>query len=99
MAINQAKLLAKNFKRLQKKLPLLEYEYFDMGAMATVGKHKAVVDLPFLRFQGLLAWLAWLGLHLLLLMGMKNRFFVFVNWVVAYFSNNSALRLIFNRKR
>jgi NADH dehydrogenase len=74
-----------------------EFEYHDKGSLATVGKHKAVVDLPYIKFQGFFAWFVWMGLHLVLLMGMKNRLFVFINWVTSYFSNNSTLRLIFKR--
>jgi NADH dehydrogenase len=76
-----------------------EFEYHDKGSLATVGKHKAVADLPWIRFQGFFAWYVWMGLHLVLLMGMKNRIFVFIDWVISYFSNNSALRLIFKRKQ
>ena len=95
VALSQAKVLSRNFKSLIKKKPLKEFEYHDKGSMATVGKHKAVVDLPFIRFQGLFAWFVWMGLHLLLLMGMKNKLFVFIDWVIAYTSNDSTLRLIF----
>ncbi|MEO5673588.1 MAG: NAD(P)/FAD-dependent oxidoreductase [Chitinophagales bacterium] len=95
VAINQAKNVAKNFLRQQKNQSLIEYEYMDKGALATVGKHRAVADLPSIKFHGAIAWYAWMGLHLVLLMGFKNRLFVFVNWVIAYFTNNSTLRLIF----
>lgn len=71
------------------------FEYKDRGSMATVGKNKAVVDLPWWSFQGFFAWLVWMMLHVLLLMGMKNRMQVFMNWVYAYFTNDSSLRLIF----
>jgi NADH dehydrogenase len=99
VAINQAKLLADNLLLSLKGKPMKEFEYRDKGSMATVGKHKAVVDLPWIKFQGWFAWYIWMGLHLLLLMGMKNQLFVFINWVVAYFTNNSALRLIFRREK
>lgn len=95
VALSQAKLLSKNFKRMLKSQPLAVYEYQDKGSMATIGKHKAVVDLSFLHFQGFFAWFVWMGLHLLLLMGMKNKIFVFVDWLISYFSNDSTLRLIF----
>lgn len=95
VALGQAKLLSKNFKRILKSQPLAPYEYKDKGSMATIGKHKAVVDLSFMHFQGFFAWFVWMGLHLLLLMGMKNKIFVFVDWLISYFSNDSTLRLIF----
>jgi NADH dehydrogenase len=95
VAVSQGKLLSKNLKNLLQNRPLVQYEYKDKGSLATVGKHKAVADLPFMKFQGFFAWYVWMGLHLLLLMGMKNRIFVFIDWVISYFSNNSTLRLIF----
>jgi len=95
VALGQAKILSKNLKNILERKPLIQYEYKDQGSLATVGKHKAVVDLPFIKFQGFFAWFIWMGLHLVLLMGMKNRLFVFIDWVISYFSNNSTLRLIF----
>jgi NADH dehydrogenase len=95
VALSQAKVLAKNLKNILQNKPLVQFEYKDKGSLATVGKHKAVVDLSFIKFQGFFAWYVWMGLHLVLLMGMKNRLFVFIDWVIAYFSNNSTLRLIF----
>jgi NADH dehydrogenase len=62
--------------------------------MATVGRGLAVVDLPNLKFQGFLAWLFWMFLHLMLILGVKNKLFVFVNWVWSYFSFDQSLRLI-----
>jgi len=99
VAINQARMLCKNLKRQMKNESWKKFEYHDKGSLATVGKHKAVVDLPFVKFQGFFAWFVWMGLHLVLLMGMKNRIFVFINWVISYFSNNSTLRLIFRPNR
>ncbi|TAH25445.1 MAG: NAD(P)/FAD-dependent oxidoreductase [Cytophagales bacterium] len=72
-----------------------DYEYTDKGSMATIGKNKAVVDFPKFSFQGFFAWILWMGIHVLLLMGMKNRLQVFINWVYAYFTDDSSLRLIF----
>ncbi|MBK6484940.1 MAG: NAD(P)/FAD-dependent oxidoreductase [Chitinophagaceae bacterium] len=96
VALGQAAVLAKNFRQALQSKPWQPYEYKDKGSMATVGKHKAVVDLGFGHFQGFFAWFVWMGLHLLLLMGMKNKIFVFVDWLIAYFSNDSTLRLIFS---
>lgn len=96
VAQSQAKNLANNFKKMAKKqASLTMFEYHDKGSMATVGRKKAVVDLPKFHFQGTLAWLVWMMLHLLLIMGMKNRIMVFINWVSAYFSKNSSLRILF----
>ena len=98
VAIQQAATLAKNLERVeQKSLSLLEFEYKDKGSMATVGRNLAVVDIPRprLHFGGFIAWLIWMGLHLMLILGVKNRFFVFSNWLYNYFTYDQNLRLIF----
>lgn len=95
VAISQGKYLATNFLNNVTATTFKPYEYDDKGSMATVGKNKAVVDLPWFSFQGFFAWVVWMGLHVLLLMGMKNRVQVFINWMYAYFTNDSSLRLIF----
>ena len=97
VAINQGKLLAKNFKLLLENKPLKEYEYTDLGSMATIGKHKAVVELPFIKFQGRLAWYAWMFIHLMLILGVKSKLIIFINWAWAYFTKDSSLRLIFSK--
>lgn len=95
VAIHQADNLASNFIRLDKGKKLHPFHYSNKGSMATIGRSKAVVDLPKLKFGGFLAWLVWMLLHLLFIMGMKNRIQVFINWGAAYFTKNSSLRLIF----
>ncbi len=90
VALEQAKHLAKNLKN-NTEIP---YEYSDKGSMATVGKHLAVVDLPKLSFQGFFAWLFWMFLHLMLILGVKNKLIVFVNWLWKYFTSDQSLRLI-----
>lgn len=98
VAINQAVVLAKNFINIQAgKQKLLEFEYHDKGSMATVGRNLAVVDFPKpkLHFKGWFAWYIWMGLHLFLLVGVKNRVQVFVNWMYNYFTYDQNLRLIF----
>ena len=62
--------------------------------MATIGKQKAVVDLPFISFQGSLAWLVWMFLHLMLILSVRNKLFIFINWMISYFTNDTTLRLI-----
>ncbi|MCE3260564.1 MAG: NAD(P)/FAD-dependent oxidoreductase [Bacteroidetes bacterium] len=90
----QADHLAKNLIRLRDNKALEEFEYKDKGSMATVGRHKAVVDLPNTRFQGWLAWFFWMFLHLMLILGMKNKLLIFVNWLWNYFTFDQSLRLI-----
>jgi NADH:ubiquinone reductase (H+-translocating) len=94
VANQQAQLLAKNLKRLIHGKELTQYEYKDLGSMATVGKNKAVVDLPFWSFQGLFAWLVWMFLHLMLILSVRNKLIIFLNWTWAYFKKNTALRII-----
>ncbi len=94
VAINQAKLLAKNFKASVGGSNWKEFEYKDPGSMATVGKRKAVVDLPKFSFQGRLAWFTWMFLHLMLILSVRNKLFIFINWAISYFTNDTTLRLI-----
>ncbi len=98
VAMQQATMLAENLIRLERKSrKFYEFEYFDKGSMATVGRNLAVVDVPKpkLHFGGFLAWMIWMGLHLVLILGVKNRFFVFSNWLYNYFTYDQNLRLIF----
>lgn len=99
VAINQAKNLAKNLKRLMNNAPQKEFEYTDLGSMATIGRNKAVVDLPFYRFKGYFAWLVWMFLHLMLILSVRNKLIIFINWVWAYFTKDTSLRLILNQPK
>src|SRR5690242_15098802 len=97
-AIQQATVLAKNLESLLRKdTRLEEFEYYDKGTMATVGRNLAVCDIPKpkLHFGGFIAWIIWMSLHLFLILGVKNRFFVFCNWIYNYFTYDQSLRLIF----
>lgn len=93
VAINQGKNLGKNF--LKKNISeWKEYEYVDQGSMATIGKHRAVVDLPNFKFQGFLAWYFWMFLHLMLILSVRNKVAIFFNWMWSYINKDSSLRLI-----
>ncbi len=92
VAVNQAKLLAKNLNRMARNGSMREYEYEDLGSMATIGQNKAVVDLPFFRFKGYLAWVVWMFLHLMLILSVKNKLIIFINWAWGYVTKNSSLR-------
>jgi len=97
-AIQQAKTLGENLLKIQRgRTDLKEYEYKDKGTMATVGRNLAVCDIPKpkLHFGGWFAWIIWMSLHLMLILGVKNRFFVFVNWLYNYITYDQSLRLIF----
>ncbi|WP_027377753.1 NAD(P)/FAD-dependent oxidoreductase [Kaistella palustris] len=93
VAINQGKNLASN---LLKKSPAdwKEYEYIDRGSLATIGKHRAVVDLPNFKFQGVIAWYFWMFLHLMLILSVRNKIAIFFNWMWSYINKDSSLRLI-----
>ena len=101
VAMQQANLLAGNLMRLEMSIPLSEFEYYDKGTMATVGRNLAVVDIPKpkLHFGGFIAWMIWMGLHLMLILGVKNRFFVFLNWLYSYLTYDQNLRLIFRANK
>lgn len=94
VAINQAKLLAKNLKAVEKNRPQKDFEYNDMGSMATIGNYKAVVDLPFVRFKGYPAWLVWMFLHLMLILSVRNKLIIFINWAWKFITQDTSLRLI-----
>jgi len=94
VAINQAKNLAKNLKNIQLNKELNVYEYKDLGAMATVGRNKAIVDLPFVKITGFFGWLIWMFLHLMLILSVKNKLVIFIDWAWAYLTKNTSLRLI-----
>ena len=98
VAIQQGNNLAKNIKKLLKQKPLKPFSYKDLGSMATIGRHRAVVDLPSWKFKGLFAWMVWLGVHLFQLIGVKNKLFVFINWVWNYMTYDQSLRLIIRPK-
>ena len=98
VAIQQAKNLSKNLFRMAKGEHLLPFRYLDLGSMATVGRKLAVVDLPFYRFQGFLAWMTWLFVHLMAILGVKNKLFIFLDWSWNYLSFDSSLRLLIKPK-
>lgn len=93
-AIQQGRLLALNFKRELKKKPKKPFKYNDKGSLATIGRTKAVADLPHLSMQGSVAWFIWLFVHLLAIVGFRNKVVVFFNWVNNFFSYNRDIRLI-----
>lgn len=98
VAIQQAKRLAGNFRRLGKNKEMNPFTYRDLGTLATVGRNRAVVDLAYLRFHGLLAWFFWMFIHLMAIVGVKNRLLIFINWAYYYFTYDQSLRLIIKPK-
>jgi NADH dehydrogenase len=77
------------------------FKYNDKGSMATIGRNLAVVELPFLKLQGIIAWFIWMFVHLMLILGVKNRLLIFINWAWSYLTFDQSLRLLIkpvNRK-
>ncbi|WP_373522292.1 NAD(P)/FAD-dependent oxidoreductase [Aquiflexum sp.] len=94
VAIQQAANLAKNFKAELKNKEWKPFRYRDLGSMATVGKSMAVVDLPFISFHGFFAWFVWLFVHLMAILGVKNKLMVLLTWSWKYLSFDPSLRLL-----
>jgi NADH dehydrogenase len=93
-AIQQGKLLAKNILAQLKGKEMKPFKYNDKGSMATIGRNKAVVDLPNFKFQGIFAWFVWMFVHLFSLIGFRNKAVVFMNWVYNYIRFDRETRLI-----
>ncbi|MBT8188492.1 MAG: NAD(P)/FAD-dependent oxidoreductase [Croceitalea sp.] len=93
-AMQQGISLGDNLVRLSEKLPMVPFIYKDKGSMATVGRNKAVADLPRFKFQGVFAWFIWMFVHLYFLIGFRNRVVVFINWVYNYIKFDREARLI-----
>ena len=95
VAMQQGKHLAKNLKKLASGKALEPFEYLDKGSMATIGRNKAVVNLPKnVNFGGFFAWYVWLLVHLLYIIGFRRKIIVFLNWVWNYFTYDRGTRLI-----
>ena len=93
-AMQQGRQLADNISKLLDGKPMKPFEYKDKGSMATIGRNKAVVDLPNYKFSGVFAWFVWMFVHLLSLIGFKNKAVVFLNWVYNYIRFDREARLI-----
>ena len=97
VAIQQAKNLAKNIKKInngQDDSTLTAFKYKNLGSMATVGRNKAVVEIGKLHSQGFIAWVLWLVVHLRSILGVKNKMMVLLNWLWKYVSYNDSIRMI-----
>ncbi len=93
-AIQQGRLLGKNLLKLINNQPMKPFVYNDKGSMATIGRNKAVVDLKHFKFGGFFAWFIWMFIHLMSLVGFRNRVIVFFNWTYNYINFDKAARLI-----
>ncbi len=84
VAMQQARFVAKQIQRLQNNEPLKEFSYVDKGSMATIGRHKAVVEVKGIRIGGAVAWYMWLWLHLFYLLGGRNKIGTMADWTWNY---------------
>ena len=99
VAIQMGHCAAKNILAQIDRRSTSPFKYFDKGSMATIGRNRGVVDLKFARFGGFLAWLSWLFVHLIFLIGLRNKALVFLQWVWAYFTYSHGARLIYGAFR
>jgi len=93
-AIQEGQHAAKNVARLIRGEPTIPFRYWDKGTLATIGKAAAVADIAGLHLSGLIAWLMWLFVHILFLIGFRNRFIVIFEWAWTYLRNDRGARLI-----
>lgn len=94
VAMQQGRHAANNILRSIRGEKPKPFRYFDKGSMATIGRNKAVADLKFFHLSGLPAWLAWLFVHIIFLVGFRNRILVLIQWAWAYLSFDKGARLI-----
>lgn len=94
VGLQQAAVLGKNLINIQNGKEMKPFHYKDRGSLATIGKNLAVADLPGIKMQGFLAWILWLFVHLMAIVGVKNRFFILVNWVWNYWTSDQSLRVL-----
>ena len=94
VAMQQGRHAARNICAMMEERKPQPFRYWDKGSMATIGRHRAVADMRFVHFSGLPAWLAWLFVHIIFLVGFRNRLAVLIQWAWAYFTFNKGARLI-----
>ncbi|WP_210151409.1 NAD(P)/FAD-dependent oxidoreductase [Chryseobacterium scophthalmum] len=98
VAIQQGLLLSKNLEAISQSKTTSQFRYNDKGSMAIISKYKAVVDLPKGFLKGFFAWLVWLFIHIIPLVGYGNRLKLALNWVISFTTNNPSLRLLIRHK-
>lgn len=98
VAMQQARHLSKNLSKIRKGSQPAVFKYIDKGMMATVGRNLAIADLPGVSFKGFFAWVLWSVVHLISIMGSKNKVFVFLDWATNYYVYDPSLRLLIKPK-
>ncbi|MDE6684639.1 MAG: NAD(P)/FAD-dependent oxidoreductase, partial [Duncaniella sp.] len=101
VAIQQGRLVAANLNQMARSGSphLRTFRYDDKGSMATIGRNRAVVDLKKWHMSGIFAWMVWMFIHLISLLGMRNKLTVLINWIWAYFNYSTSLRLLIHPSR
>ena len=94
VALQQATNFVKNLQRFEEEKDPIKFQYKDLGSMATIGRNLAVADLPLMKFRGFIAWVIWLFVHLMAILGVKNKLFIFLNWAWNYVTFDQTLRLL-----
>ena len=97
VAIQQGRAVAANIGRELKRQPRQPFHYKDLGSLATIGRNAAVANIFGNHLSGIIAWLVWLFIHILWLIGFRNRVLVMVNWAWAYVASQRGPRLITER--
>ena len=99
VAIQQGRRVVANLKRQEQGKPMLLFRYKNKGILATVGRNKAVAEIGGFKFGGFFAWAIWLFVHLVAIVGVKNRVFILLDWGWSYFTHDTSLRLLINPKK
>jgi NADH dehydrogenase len=97
--MQQGRFVARQIARKIEGKPTDSFRYFDKGAMATIGRSRAVARIGQVRLSGFVAWLAWLALHIVYLIDFRNRLLVLIDWAWSYFTYQRGSRLITGRRR
>ncbi len=97
VAIQQGVNLAKNIKLRMQQKPVIAFHYKDLGSMATIGRNRAVVEMGKVKMHGFFAWVVWMVVHLMSLLGFRNKLVVFINWFYRYFTFERGTRIIIKR--
>ncbi len=99
VAIQQGKNLVSNLEKIESQKVMRPFRYKDMGTLATIGRNKAVIEMGALKFSGFFAWVIWLFVHLMAIVGVKNRVFILLDWGWSYFTHDTSLRLLIEQKK
>lgn len=94
VAMQQGHLVAQNLQNLMRQQHQKTFKYFDKGSMATVGRNRAVVEVGKFTMQGLIAWFMWMAVHLMTLVGFRNKLVTLINWLWSYLNYDRGIRLI-----